>query len=57
MLLAGYLTLIGTVFVVFFHTDYNRQRANRERLLEMEQSKKMDEEETSSSSSGMGSSD
>ncbi len=57
MLLAGYLTLIGTVFVVFFHTDYNRQRANRERLLEMEQNKKMDEEETSSSSSGIGSSD
>ena len=57
MLLAGYLTLIGTVFVVFFHTDYNRQRANRERLLEMEQSKKMDGEETSSSSSGMGSLD
>ena len=26
-----YITLLGTIFMLFFHTDYNRQRANRER--------------------------
>ncbi len=31
ILLGVYIALLGCIFIAFFHTDYNRLRANRER--------------------------
>ncbi len=37
MLLCVYITVLGSVFVLFFHTDYKRRRANRERERKQEE--------------------